>query len=68
MISIESGSAETGKWITETRNVYEDFKRYFGKEPPKVGAIAIMTDSDNTGEKVSANYGPIAVCSRDPRK
>jgi hypothetical protein len=68
MISVESGQADTGKWITETRNFYEDYKRFFGKEPPKVGAIAIMTDTDNTGESVSADYGPIALCHRDPRK
>jgi len=68
MISIESGRAESGKWITETRNIYEDYKRFFGKESPKVGAIAIMTDTDNTGESAAANYGPIAICSRNPRK
>lgn len=68
MISVESGLAESGKWITETRNIYEDYKRFFGKEPPKVGAIAIMTDTDDTGESVSADYGPIAFCHRDPRK
>jgi len=68
MICVESGSRDTGRWITETRNVYEDYKRFFGKEPPMVGAIAIMTDTDNTGESVSAGYGPIAVCSSDPRR
>ena len=68
MVSVESGLAESGKWITETRNIYEDYKRYFGKEPPKVGAIAIMTDTDDTGESVSADYGPIALCGRDPQK
>ncbi len=68
MISVESGLAETGKWITETRNIYEDYKRFFGKEPSKVGAIAIMTDTDDTGESVSADYGPIALCGRDPQK
>jgi hypothetical protein len=68
MISVESGSTETGKWITETRNIYEDYKRFFGKEPQKVGAIAIMTDTDNTGERASASYGPLAACSRDPNK
>ena len=68
MISVESGPVETGKWITETRNIYEDYRRLFGKEPPTVGAIAIMTDTDNTGESASADYGPIAICSRDPRK
>ena len=68
MISVQSGWAETGRWIKETRNVYEDYKRMFGKEPPKAGAIALMTDTDNTGESASASYGPIAICSRDPRK
>lgn len=68
MISVESGPSETGIWVTETRNIYEDYKRAFGKEPPKVGAIAIMTDTDNTGESASANYGPIAICSRNPGK
>lgn len=68
MVSVESGLAESGKWITETRNIYADYKRFFGTEPPPVGAIAIMTDTDNTGESATADYGAIAVCSRDPRK
>jgi hypothetical protein len=68
MISVESGPANTGKWITETRNVYEDYIRFFGKKPSKVSAIAIMTDTDDTGESTSASYGPIAICSQDPRK
>jgi hypothetical protein len=68
MVSVESGPANTGKWITETRNIYGDYIRFFGKKPPKVAAIAIMTDTDNTGESISAGYGPISICSRDPRK
>jgi hypothetical protein len=68
MISVESGPANTGKWITETRNVYEDYVRFFGKKPPMTTAIAIMTDTDDTGESTSASYGPIAICTRDPRK
>lgn len=68
MISVESGSAETGKWRSETRNLYEDYIRFFGNDPPQVEAIAIMTDTDNTGESTSASYGPIAICSSDPGK
>jgi len=68
MVSVESGPANTGKWITETRNIYEDYIRFFGKEPSRVSAIAIMTDTDETGESTSAGYGPILICSRDPRK
>jgi hypothetical protein len=50
MVSVEDGMANTGKWIIETKNVYEDYIRFFGKNPPKIGAIAIMTDTDNTGK------------------
>jgi Protein of unknown function (DUF3047) len=66
MISVESGLPEAGKWLTEIRNVYEDYRRAFGEDPPEVGGIAIMTDSDDTGESAAANYGPIAVCSQNP--
>ncbi len=68
MVSVESGPANTGKWLSESRNVYEDHIRFFGKKPSKVGAIAIMTDTDNTGQSTSASYGPIAICSSDPKK
>jgi len=60
MIVAESGSARTGAWKLETRNVYEDYKRAFGVEPGRIKAIAIMTDTDNTGATVEAYYGDIA--------
>lgn len=68
MVSVQSGPAKTGKWFAESRNVYEDYKKYFGRQPEKVGAIAIMTDTDDTQEKASARYGTIAICRRDPQK
>lgn len=63
MIAVESGPERTGQWIEEKRNVLEDYRRYFGGHPPKVGAIAIMTDTDNTGEAATAWYGPISILS-----
>ena len=50
-----------GKWVVVQRNVYEDFKMYFGKEPPTIGGIAIMTDTDNTGESAIAYYDDIKI-------
>jgi len=61
MMAVQSGDENTDKWITEKRNVYEDYKKLFGSEPPKAGGIAIMTDTDNTGESVIAWYGLIKV-------
>jgi len=59
MIVVESGPAKLNTWMTEERNVYEDYKRAFGAEPPMMSGVAIMTDTDNTGESAEAYYGDI---------
>ncbi len=59
MIVVESGPTKLNTWMTEERNVYEDYKRAFGEEPPMISGIAIMTDTDNTGESAEAFYGDI---------
>jgi len=59
MIVVESGAADVNRWITEERNVYEDYKAAFGEEPPLISGVAIMTDTDNTGEAATAFYGDI---------
>lgn len=66
MIAVESGNGRAGQWLSEERNIREDFKKYFKSEPPKVGAIAIMTDTDNTGERATAWYGPISIGGKNP--
>jgi hypothetical protein len=59
MVAVESGDRNAGKWMNEERNLVEDYRRAFGEDPPKVGAVAIMTDTDNTGEEAVAWYGAI---------
>ena len=59
MIVVESGPTKLNTWMTEARNVYDDYKRAFGEEPPMISGIAIMTDTDNTGESAEAYYGDI---------
>ena len=63
MIVVESGTAKLGEWQSYRRNVYEDYKRVFDEEPPNVSGIAIMTDTDNTGESATAFYGDIRLRS-----
>ncbi len=59
MIVVESGRDKVGTWQNVTRNVYDDYRRAFGKAPGKITSVAIMTDTDNTGENVHAYYGDI---------
>lgn len=47
---LDRGRASLGKWITHRSNIIEDYRKAFGTEPPSHAMIAIMNDSDNTGE------------------
>ena len=61
MIVVESGGEKLNQWMTEERNVYEDYKKAFGEEPALISGVAIMTDTDNTGESAVAYYGDIVL-------
>lgn len=66
MIVVESGAAKVGEWVEESRNVYQDYKRAFGEDPPAINGIAIMTDTDNTKERAVAYYGDIRFLRATP--
>lgn len=63
MIVLETGAAHAGQWVTETRDLAADFRAAFGEDPPDVVAIAVATDTDNTGESAVAWYGDIEFLS-----
>ena len=59
-VVLRSGDAELGKWLTETRNVREDYKRIYGEEPGEsVGAVAISINSQNTHSRAESYFGEI---------
>ncbi len=59
MVIVESGTQKIGMWIDEERNIYEDYKKAFGEEPPMINGVAIMSDTDNTKEQATAYFGDI---------
>jgi hypothetical protein len=59
-VVMRSGDADLGKWITETRNVCEDYKKIYGEEPDeKIEAISIGIDSDDTHSRAEGYVGEI---------
>lgn len=50
MVLLEQGGEKAGTWVVEDVNVVEDYQRAFGTKPPTTASLAIMSDSDNTGE------------------
>lgn len=59
MVAVQSGSSRTGTWVTERRNVLDDYRAAFDGDPPPVNGVAIMTDTDNTNGEATAYYGNI---------
>lgn len=61
IVAVQSGDEKAGQWVFEERNIYEDYKRIFGEDPPLLGGIAIMTDTDDTRDEATAWYGDITL-------
>jgi hypothetical protein len=63
MIVVETGAGKVNTWVTEERNVLEDYRQAFGHEAPPgvpmISGVAIMTDTDDTKESATAYYGDI---------
>ena len=58
-VVVRSGNAELGTWITESRNVYEDYKKFFGKEPPPVTGVRLQINSQHTGASAESSFGDV---------
>lgn len=58
-IVVRSGPAQLGKWLTERRNVVEDYKKVYGEPPEKPGGLSIAIDSDDTNSSAESFFGTI---------
>jgi len=66
-VIVRSGSAQLGQWITEHRNVREDFRRIHGVEPSEaVEVVSIGIDSNDTRSRAESYMGEIAFHRSSP--
>src|SRR3989338_2436690 len=62
LIVAQSGREKPDEWVLEKRNIYEDYKKAFGRPPRQlVYAVALMTDADNTISSAEAQYKNLRV-------
>lgn len=59
MVAVNSGRERVGDWVTVERDIVADYRQAFGEAPPPIVGVAIMSDSDNTGERATAWYGDV---------
>ena len=64
IVVLRNLSSHLGTWGSEKVNVYEDYKRLFGREPKHVQAIGLMSDSDNTESRAQAHYKRISISKK----
>ncbi len=63
-IVVASGDSGVGTWQQYRRNIVDDYRQAFGQDPGQLIGVAILTDTDNTKEKVSSQYGKIRLLPR----
>jgi hypothetical protein len=59
-VVVRSGEPELGKWITESRNVYEDYKKLFNEEPGDVSGVRIQINSQHTRTSAESFFAEVA--------
>lgn len=60
VVVVRSGPGGTGTWITETRNVSEDYRKLFGEEPPPVSGMRLQINSQHTGTSAESYFADVA--------
>ena len=58
-VVVRSGSGDLNKWVAETRNVVEDFKKIYGEAPEDPAILSVSIDSNDTGTTSEAMIGAI---------
>ena len=63
MVVVESGASHAGQWRDESRDVAADWKAAFGARwpgpVPDIDGVAVSSDTDQTGEAVTAWFGDV---------
>jgi hypothetical protein len=63
IVVVRSGRSSMGTWVTEERNVLQDYRTFFGEaeKNPMGKGIAVLTDADNTNSHSVGDYAEIEV-------
>ncbi|WP_073042116.1 DUF3047 domain-containing protein [Desulfacinum infernum] len=65
MFLLEQGRDKAGRWVEEERNILDDYRTAFGKDPPDEATVAVMCDTDNTGERTTAWVDDLVVFRKE---
>ena len=61
LIVLQAGEEKSETWVEQEVNILADYRKAFGEEPPKRASLAIMNDSDNTGESAVSYFDDVVI-------
>jgi len=64
LLAADSGSEKLGTWVRHKRDLRSDLRSVFGEDIAAIDAVAVMTDTDNSGSAAKAFYGDIWFSAR----
>jgi hypothetical protein len=60
IIVLESGPAGLGAWRPQMRNVVKDYVELFGRQPSRIGSLAVMVDTNDTASTAESWIAALA--------
>ena len=66
-VAVRSGMGGLGSWVTEQRNVVEDYRRLYGEAPDNPPALALSIDTNDTRTLAEGLIGAIRFVAAPPR-
>ena len=63
-VMVRSGAAALGRWVTERRDVVEDYRRVYGERPENPRVLAISIDTNDTHGAAAGLIGAVAFRER----
>ena len=63
---MQSGATKLNQWISEVRDVYEDYKKLFQEEPPTLGGVVLYINTQHTKSSAEIFYADIFFSTSAP--
>lgn len=62
-VVLRSAEDPLGEWAEESRDVVDDFRAWFGFDPPPISHVALLADADDLGGHLEARFGDITLAA-----
>ena len=55
-----SGPLELNQWLSESRNLSDDYQKAYGRRPPRLKGIRLQINTQHTGSSAESYFGDVA--------